>query len=1006
MSINLKKLADCRDTLLLLEVFTWLHMFGKFHEDFLKGNNDLDINIPPEIKNNYKELYTLLVNTWPQQIWQNLNVTELNLDKITIENIIKGHRSNAEPGFGSLIKEVHGRGSSIEKSVVRQKGSSLYDLSKQTNTVYLSTVFGMEKGAINLNAIKDKKKELYKFLQDTLDSLKKTNAKPPTGWVKFRKIFIQKTREFFTLTVGDTRHPINDITLFNQTVVSVAFLKAALAKIILSGWKDPANKKEKYNWRLLRVGLDHIAFFNRSLSIADVEARQELIETGLNKIRNLLEIQYPIGYEIYRDENGSVFIVPDIEKILDGSINNNTTLKEKIQKIFLQRLNQEAELSLLPISKATRNMLTFGKLAKEELAEPSPQPEWLVKQWNGIKSRQICPVCGYRPQVNKERALCDICKDRRQDRAKKWLKNLDTTIWIDEIADENGKVALITGQFNLLYWLSGEVISSITVVEPSKKYINYLSLKNEIINNFDKDIKQINYLYQLLPGYIKKEFKTVKDLYNFLVEDSDLKTNVNTANNIKAKLLLLSLIRQQPSPARIHRVWETTKKFWEDINSNFKNIITNPLRLVLIPKNTLDINNLIHANAYELFLNDKKISVFWNEINKHFILIENHKYIEKSQKLEKSLRNFLEDYNGKITVQEPSDYGKKVKPLGSFIPGKVEEKFSYSPAIPILSEPSAFMALVPADKALDIINSIKEKYEKEMGKVRNRLPLHLGVVFSHCKTPLRVILDSGRRMLKERKTHNIWEIKDKKDTSDVIQDNHFKECRKIDLIPYKNQNNKEKERTISWHVPLKMGDGITDDEWYPYVFVKSDKDDKKPLDRNRLFEAPCPWNNNEPEWVVHTKELNQGDKIYFTPSTLDYQWIDTGGRRFEIAYDENGQRFDMPRRPYLLDEFDKLQKIWNTLEKHLTTTQIHALRELIETKRNEWDISENDLVFRQFCRDAISMAQWKKREDNYPWGDKEKPDKKWIDTWADYAVNGWLKDVIEINMQILKRKPE
>jgi len=35
-----------------------------------------------------------------------------------------------------------------------------------------------------------------------------------------------------------------------------------------------------------------------------------------------------------------------------------------------------------------------------------------------------------------------------------------------------------------------------------------------------------------------------------------------------------------------------------------------------------------------------------------------------------------------------------------------------------------------------------------MGKVRNRLPLHLGVVYAHRRTPLRAVLGAGKRMLR------------------------------------------------------------------------------------------------------------------------------------------------------------------------------------------------------------------------------------------------------------------
>ncbi len=1078
MTIDLNKLADCRDALLLAEITCWLHMFGKLHKDFITGKDkDLDIKIPEEVKNKYKELNNLLIDPmWPSQIWQKFGIPELKVNT-TIEKIINNHRNpNKAEGIVSLVCDTHGRGSSVEKSVLHQGGAyyNLYDQRNKQNEIYLSSVFGIE-NTINVNDIRNY--ELYNFLQDNLymgqvtnevlqklpseidikklqflvnndftrqtlsNRLKKCNFSnkhiniilsyiqksnrlnliSKEDWIEFRSNFIKHLTIFFRSNIADTRRPINETTIFDQTVLSVAFLKASLAEILLSTWKEPnpKNDKDKYQWRILKVGFDIMEFYSRSFSYADMLARKVLIKTAFNEVRNLLETEYPLGYELYHDEKGSIFIMPDINAMLDTQI-NGLTIEKKIKEIFSRSLEGEAEVILISPAEPSRNMLLFGKLAKEKIPKPAPKQTWLSKQWKDINSRQICTVCGYRHQVDKERALCDICKYRRQDRAQKWLKNLDGTIWMDEIADKNGKIALITGQFNLNYWLSGELISSITVGDPQKD-VNYLRLKSEIINNFNKEIKQINYLYQLLPKHIIKKFKIVKDLYKFLIEDSDLKINANTDNNIKASLLALSLIRQQPSPARIYRVWETTKRFWEDINDEFKNTVKeNPPRLLLFPEHTDNIINHHSSYACELLIDNKKISAFWYGEQKHFIIIENLEYIKKSQKLEKDIKEFIKDYKNNIIIQEPSDYGKKINTLGYFTIKQVEESNQYIPAIPILSEPGTFMALVPADRVMNIINSIKEKYEQEMGKVRNRLPLNLGVVFSSSKTPLRVILDSGKRMLKEKEFSKTFElINDAKPLSDkqslpehLKNDKHWEEFIKVELKIIEDtkrqnlHNIQNKNRNINWHVPLKMGDGTTDDVWYPYVFVKSDKDGNPPLSRGKLYEAPCPWNNNRPEWVLHAKDLKEGDKIYFAPSTFDYQWLDTGGRRFEIAYDGNGQRFDMPQRPYLLDELDKLQDIWKALVNHLTTTQIHSLRELIETKRQEWDVYQNDDVFRQFCRDAIAMAQWKKSDDKYPWEKENKKFKEWIDIMTDYTVKGWLNDVIEINMQILKRKPE
>jgi len=227
-------------------------------------------------------------------------------------------------------------------------------------------------------------------------------------------------------------------------------------------------------------------------------------------------------------------------------------------------------------------------------------------------------------------------------------------------------------------------------------------------------------------------------------------------------------------------------------------------------------------------------------------------------------------------------------------------------------------------------------------------------------------------------------------------------------------------RALVWYVPAVTGDGTTSDNWYPYVFWSQDRDgNTEPADatvpRSRYFKSPNPWkkeDSDEPDWLVHAGELKEGDLIYFTPATLDFQWLDSAGRRFEIAYDERGQRCGLSRRPYLLDEIETLDEIWQTLSSHLTKNQIYILRDLIEVKREDWNVKSPKPikdVFWNFCWEALSNAQWTKgkkdnRKEKLPWEAEGKDRKEWLDQWADYAVRGWITDAIELHLQIMKEE--
>ena len=64
----------------------------------------------------------------------------------------------------------------------------------------------------------------------------------------------------------------------------------------------------------MSIRFDGFAFFAQSARLPDLLARRNLLVEVLDEVRQLLEITYPMGTEVYRDENGSVFVVPGCEK--------------------------------------------------------------------------------------------------------------------------------------------------------------------------------------------------------------------------------------------------------------------------------------------------------------------------------------------------------------------------------------------------------------------------------------------------------------------------------------------------------------------------------------------------------------------------------------------------------------------------------------------------------------------------------------------------------------------
>jgi len=688
-------------------------------------------------------------------------------------------------------------------------------------------------------------------------------------------------------------------------------------------------------WRLLSIRTNGLEYLLSAPSIPDLKARQELLTDAWNKVQNLLEEEYPLALEVYRDENGPVFVVPDIDNLL--GLTDSESNAQALREFILERFRQGTVKSdpclalqgeIVPVFKldskpwkgqpAPQELPPIGKHVGDKNTPPlKNDPQWVAAQWCNLpRLQERCTVCGLRPQGPGKKALdrnvCDICEERRAERSKKWATSqLDRTIWTDEVADTNGRLALIVGKFDLTHWLDGTLVCTLTVRIPKDQ-------------------------------------------------------NGHTADKVA----------KNPSFARIRRIWETTRNFWQEVlptdqdKDLSQSLVGEVLGLAgprleikgsLQPRQAGDTLGPYHA--YELVLpSGVKLSVVWDQGKKRFITADNLDYLSSDRQLGRLVKDVLQS-GVRLTIEETAGYGAKNKVWGTLTIQNVHElPEQYLPTIPILAEPRTFMALVPAEKSLEVIKRIKEKYEREMGKVRNRLPLHLGSVYAHRRTPIRALLDAGRAMLGYQTEPQPWTVKE-------IQTG-------ADNVALKLEYNGHQ---IQWSIPSKMGDGTTEDRWYPYFFVETDGDDSKADAGNRrALKVPWPIDKGKKRdgWIVHAADLRIGEITYLWPSTFDFEFLDTTARRFEIHYDEDGRR--------------------------LTRTQRHQVIRTIEATREAWyghdpdGRSTSDEVFKQFVADTLAGARWPK-------------DQPWSDILADWrkkliqaGVRGELADLAELHMEVLK----
>jgi len=741
--------------------------------------------------------------------------------------------------------------------------------------------------------------------------------------------WLAKMRAEMRRGLADNRRPHNEVSLWDWGYTVATLTKAAAAYIYKNGW--PANLTD-VPFRTLRINLNRLEHYSNSNRISDLLGVRQALDDAFNLVQGLLEETYALGNCFYHDETGAYYLFPD----LNYSGEEMAALRQEIQAQFPPDLRPQVHWG----ERVTAGGLDQDKkLSRKLVADPRQQalqapPVYAENnlylfetEWGEGRpeNAEICTVCGVRPvgyprqgtapnverdlarwatqDKAEQRNICRVCLDRRGRRAQEWVETgLRDTIWTDEVADNNGRLALLVGKLGLEGWLDGVLLDTIRVTSGTTK---------------------------------------------------------------------------TPSPARLYRIAETARAFWEGVSNRLTPDVIGqrPFRLALYLDRPPDLGDF---HAYELDVEGIALSVMWDKPNRRFLTTENLGYFaQRWQRSPNELHGRLQ--NRTFDILEPSEYGRPGRLLLKAQIERVETLDGYHPTISLLAEPSICMILVPADKALALARAVKREYEAQMGRVRDRLPLSLGLVFCQRRTPIRAVLEAGRSMLEmagpfDMNTGAGWEG--------------------WRLVAKNSPNPGECELVfdngITWRVPILAGNCKTKDEWYPMLYEGDswDKKQSKHVEKLRVRDPQIPPDKGWRTWV--------------RPSRFDFEFLDTTARRFEIHYDENGRR---PRRtrPFYLEDLDRLETLWDYM-KRLSKTQRHQVVRTIEATREKWygqdddGASTTDEVFEQFVADTLTGAAWPKDKDS-SWA---KIPQEWQDKLIQAGVGGELTDLAELHMEILK----
>src|SRR5579875_575192 len=673
--------------------------------------------------------------------------------------------------------------------------------------------------------------------------------------------------ETFNEAVGDTRFPINEVTLWDWSYTVACLFKSELARHVLT---DEWREKEALRWRLLRINFDVLGLFSKAIKVADLLGYQERIEEACQVVKELIECEYPLGNEVYRDTTGIYFIHPDLD--LDAELANQ--IKQKVEEIepeLAPRIQVDPPPQAQNPKESLRRLLAEGrKAATNELRYPfdssNLSPCW-QNLWDNVANepREICPVCRLRPKAESDE-VCGDCKGRRSNRVEKWKEEPSQTVWLDEIADHNSRVAFLVAKFGLDDWLSGDLVQTLLVRADGR-----CTPKN-------------------------------------------------------------------PSPARLRRIWDTCQSFWaksvEQILASHPYgsgagsvAVLRTARMLITPSEEHHFKPNV---PYDGTVQGKPISLIWLEDKKKLVSIINLELVA-SEKEKNSPDGLRDSLNGaEIVLQDPDHSGCEIKFKATKAELAKDSYRTYRPTLNLLTSPDQFMALVPASDALQLAEQIRCRYALEFGKVRDRLPLFLGLIFFHRKTPLFAVMDLGRRMVDQvNLEEESWSVE-----CSCLSPHGLHQCLRL---------SREREQ-LEYCVPLKMGDHTTEDMWYPYIFFEG-----HPNDRKRRFQFPKTGNGKFGcHWLVHAGELRPRDQVRVWPSRFSFTFLEHSAQRFE---------FNPKRDIFYLDELPRLREMWDRIRKtpEMTDTKLRSVISLLAEKAKGWGRDSEE--FRRLAETTLRDAK-------------------------------------------------
>jgi len=633
--LNLKNLVDYKDEILKAEIGALLFNLGKTHIGFWK-----EFNVDKEY---FKSKFGYDVFGGYRNYYFDKNNQsspfKIDLIRFNLKNFILGQDKEVKFPFKVVINEKNKQETNeiiweeffkgdnsevdfIEKVFFRgceninsgiDKGNPVEQLKPP---LWLSNAFGSFKHKIKEEDFDDARIE---FFRDLYCFLKRNDYYTNPNWQEIREFIFNKVKPWYSKLLSDSRYPVNDVSLWDQAYMTASMFKAVLSNLVLDNLKletyqtNPSSIK----WRILGIQYDKLGLAEKGFKPAHIDWYRNISKEIDDEIKKLLELKYPIGNEVYRDETGIYFIVgEDLGKDLKDDKVNLAILKDDLKEIkeeILQIFEKKSLDEFYPaifLTKASRGLMNLTYLL-ENARENFLKADWskkesdiYLKKSDSRVARGICQICKQRlvfesDKRDEDKNVCETCyKEKTKGRVNEWLKDrAGKTIWTSELKDKNDRLALVVMKFELMDWLNGDLLSSMLIRK--ENFSKKENVIKSLINKYKKfsDTKELSDTgLNLLVKEIKNDnYKENKDTIGEFIDLFDKNSIQKSLNNILDDLRKLSTVLTQDKD-------ELKSTFWESID----------LILSSINKNKNDWINALQefANGEEIKFKNNKITNF------------------------------------------------------------------------------------------------------------------------------------------------------------------------------------------------------------------------------------------------------------------------------------------------------------------------------------------------------------------------------------------------------------